>query len=485
MNKFSVENNGVKTSLIYNIGEDEEVDSVVFGMMTNNNLKGLVPMIFSQMDEQKSFKYDISSKVSMKQFFAGTLTRERVLKCFESIARIFIDAEDYMIDASSFVMNTDYIYIDVTNSEAEIICVPIKEYQSETKLDLFIKTIMFTTQFDQSENCDYVAKIISLLNGGAFSVVSFKEMLDKLLVSSTQPVEPPRKTINNVVAESPNLIQSPQPQPNYNTNYQGQMNMNPMTPGTSPVPPRTNSVPPVTSSVPPVNNMIPPRNQSIPIPAIPPQMPVQTSNPPKKKKGIFGFKKKDKKKKMEYSSNLNIPGAVKPINHESASPVGPKMGMPPVGAPTNGPMQKPPMGAPMNGQMQRPPMGAPMNFGETTVLNAQTTGETTVLSEQSLNTEKKAYLIRKKNNENRMINKEVFRIGKENSYVDYFIADNTAISRSHATILIKGDKYYVQDTNSKNHTYLNQQMIQSNMEAEIKSGDIIKLANEEFEFIIK
>lgn len=73
-------------------------------------------------------------------------------------------------------------------------------------------------------------------------------------------------------------------------------------------------------------------------------------------------------------------------------------------------------------------------------------------------------------------------MGKERSYVDYFIGDNTAISRSHADFIIRDGKYYIVDKNSTNHTFVNGIMIQSNVETAITHGDIIRLANEDFEF---
>ncbi|MBQ2803793.1 MAG: FHA domain-containing protein, partial [Lachnospiraceae bacterium] len=123
------------------------------------------------------------------------------------------------------------------------------------------------------------------------------------------------------------------------------------------------------------------------------------------------------------------------------------------------------------------------NFGETTFLNAAPAyGETTTLSSYTPDAKVIPYLVRYKNNEKIVLNKPVFRIGKEKSYVDYFISDNSAISRSHANILNMDGKFYVIDTNSTNHTFLNGQMLQSNMETEIKHGDKIRLADEEFEF---
>ena len=82
------------------------------------------------------------------------------------------------------------------------------------------------------------------------------------------------------------------------------------------------------------------------------------------------------------------------------------------------------------------------------------------------------------------INKPVFRLGKERSYVDYFVTNNIAVSRSHADIITRGNKYFVKDLNSKNHTYINNQELPIHMEVEIHDGDRLKLGNEEFIFNI-
>lgn len=123
-----------------------------------------------------------------------------------------------------------------------------------------------------------------------------------------------------------------------------------------------------------------------------------------------------------------------------------------------------------------------INFGETTVLNGNQVGETTVLGVTAEPTHVEPYLLRVKNNEKIPLNKPVFRIGKERSYVDYFIGDNTAISRSHANIINDNGEYYVVDTNSTNHTYVNGGMIQSNVQTKLSHGTKLRFANEDFEF---
>ncbi len=127
------------------------------------------------------------------------------------------------------------------------------------------------------------------------------------------------------------------------------------------------------------------------------------------------------------------------------------------------------------------PQGRPSNFGETTVLGAgNNIGETTVLG-ATPEARVQPFLVRLKNNEKVNITKPVFRIGKEKSYVDYFIADNSAISRSHANIIKKGEEYFIVDTNSTNHTYVNGVMINSNVETKLAHKTRLRLANEEFE----
>lgn len=91
-------------------------------------------------------------------------------------------------------------------------------------------------------------------------------------------------------------------------------------------------------------------------------------------------------------------------------------------------------------------------------------------------------LYRVSNEERISVNKPVYRLGKEKSYVDYFISNNGAVSRSHADLVSRGDKCFVIDRNSKNHTYINNEMIPVNCEVEIHDGDQLRLGNEEFIF---
>ena len=142
---------------------------------------------------------------------------------------------------------------------------------------------------------------------------------------------------------------------------------------------------------------------------------------------------------------------------------------------------QPPYGG--NQQYNRPPQSAPTapgneGAGETSVLN-DGAGETTVLGVQSAGYS----MIRKRNNEKITINKPEFLIGKERRRVDYCISDNNSVSRAHAKIKVRAGRCYIADLGSTNCTFVNGVKLSPNQEVILSKGDVIKISDEEFEFM--
>lgn len=118
----------------------------------------------------------------------------------------------------------------------------------------------------------------------------------------------------------------------------------------------------------------------------------------------------------------------------------------------------------------------------TTVLSQrldETQEETTVLNMNQTPKIIYPYFVRECNGEEIYVNKNNFNLGKgKNS--DYMLTGNSAISRNHATIITRENKYYIIDNQSTNYTYVNGIQVCANQEYEIKALDIIKMADEEF-----
>lgn len=513
---FAFETQGTINYLVYSVAPDDVIDTMSLGMLTNNKIAGLAPTQFTQMDATKYIKYNISARVSARQFFAGYVNKKRLIGVFNGIVDAMLSAEDYMIDTRSILLDMDYIFTDVSSCETVLICLPIVEAEDrQGDMGTFFKNIMFSTQFDSMENCDYVAKIINYLNSTPhFLLTDFKEVLVNIEhgqrengAETTQPksqqtARMTRETPSTAPAYAPTLSQSDVMLNHYAQPAKEQpiipaVNLQPLSVSHS----STDKSPaaPMNAPTPPINGAYPSAEAA-------------TSKPSDKKMSWFYLmqhynqenvaaykaqkeaKKNDTKPQSKEAStskkqtkptmapNNNfafaMPGqspAPSPVTVQPAQPVQPIQPVQLVQSVRPEPVQPfTPIQA---------PLGQAMNFGETTVLGGGAIGETTVLvATQNQHKMIAPHLIRKKNNERISLNKPVFRIGKERSYVDYFTGDNTAISRSHANFLIRDGEYFVVDTNSKNHTFVNGIIIQSNVETAITHGDTVRLANEDFEF---
>lgn len=92
------------------------------------------------------------------------------------------------------------------------------------------------------------------------------------------------------------------------------------------------------------------------------------------------------------------------------------------------------------------------------------------------------------NTENRVevvITKGSFVLGKNAGMVDGVISINKMISRVHCKIENNGGQYTVTDLQSANGTYVNRIRLQPNRPTPIKNGDVIRLANSDFQFVVK
>lgn len=82
------------------------------------------------------------------------------------------------------------------------------------------------------------------------------------------------------------------------------------------------------------------------------------------------------------------------------------------------------------------------------------------------------------------VDKDEFVIGKKPELCDGVVSFNKMISRSHCKICKRGSQYTITDLQSANGTYVNKVRLQPNQSVLINNGDIIRLANSDFQVTI-
>lgn len=83
------------------------------------------------------------------------------------------------------------------------------------------------------------------------------------------------------------------------------------------------------------------------------------------------------------------------------------------------------------------------------------------------------------------INKDPYVIGKKVSDVDGAVTFNRMISRRHCMVNRTGAGYTITDLRSANGTFLNQERLIPEQPYAVRSGDIVRMANTDFQVIIR
>ena len=460
MYTFTTETKGLDTFRVCEISIETQLDTAGLGMLLNNKIVGLCPVSSIQIDNKRFIRYNISSQIPLQQFFRDKVDKRRFLTVLHNILAAMENIEDYMLEPGMLLLEKEEIYVNVGTLQTDLIYYPVIEERKEFDIYSFVRNLIMSTEFDTGEQDNYVTLLISYLNHTEqISISELKKYISTLMQETAvqeQIVAPVRQQI---------------PETTVITMQQG----------------NNQAVHGIEEGI-QANSIQIPDNKEF---AVPESENVQKAD---KKKGLlfkldFLTKKEKNKEKEKEKAQEKITikeKKAKPVRAEKIKdiellPEPPK----PVGAPVIPQQQEQPIPVIVPQPVVQTYAGA-VTYGETTVLGADTNGATTVLNAgyNTMQKQRNPYLLRKKTNERVEINKNIFRIGKERSYVDYCIADNSAVSRSHADIIRKNNEFYIVDNNSLNHTFLNGMQIPSSQMQKLEDFMVIKLADEVFEFTL-
>ena len=596
MQGFTYENQGQNTYLVYQF-DDRPIDTMALGMLTNNKIKGFAPAIYTEIDNQKFIKYNVSSHVTLSKLFMGDVRKMRLLKTFVNIVDAMQMLDAYMLDRRTIMLDRDYIYVDASTSDVSMICVPVVDEFAPIDEREFFKNIIFSVSFAANENGDYVARILAYLNSvELFQLQDFKKMLEGLMS------EQPAAGMQNVqpAMGAPYMQNNPYQQTPAGAPAQPQMNMKPAV-MQQPVPPvQPQNRPTDIGQEPAIQNVyvssgasakdiklakreemlkqqeeeraremaknpIAPENVDMGF-AVPGMSTNQYASKPKAAAPAVPAKKASKGKKNSGSSEDDIslfylmqhyskenkekykaakerkksgntateapvakkqasvikpvaasavqqppvgnpyqaapvqpqtPAMANPYQTAPAQPQAPAMSNPYQTAPAQ--PQAPAMSNPyqtapaqpqasvMNNPYPAPQMpamgGMQDDYDQTTLIkNTGNTDDagTTVLN-AATKVERHPYLYQVKNGRKIYLDKKTNRIGKNREVVDICIDGNPAISRCHAILYRVDDACYIEDLNSTNGTFVDDQQITSNCKTMVRVGSRVKLGDEEFE----
>ncbi|MDR2357701.1 MAG: DUF6382 domain-containing protein [Oscillospiraceae bacterium] len=514
---FTFETLGSITYLVYRIERGETTDATGLGMLTNNKIPGLAPLYYTQSDSEVFLRYAVTSKISVKDFFAGEINRRKLAGVLSGIAASAVAAEEYLIDSSMLVFEPEYIFLDVTTLQASLVCLPVTDRMANSPTPReFFKELIVNARYDEEEDCGYVAGVINCLNGGApFTLSGLDGVLSWLERGDVRNAAPEARgrdgelreredgryatPVTSAVPPPPERVSAPvraaaaEEEDTGETSGKGRERRAEQTP---PGGERGGAL----SAASGADNA----DETVSI-----SLPYLLTHYSRKNKLLYsrGRKRGDKRSAAASGERegFAIPGEVPPpIDGSGAASAalfpppqkdkrgakrarkrGGRGGERGTGRDSDGQSaaespRSPPQTARRDLDAAAAPGGEPA--GETAVLGGP---DAAVVAADGAVAAGAPYLIRVRSDERIAIDMPLFRIGKERGFADYCIADNAAISRSHAYIVTRGGQCLLKDTNSANHTYLGGEIITCGREYALAHGARFRLADEEFEFRLR
>lgn len=474
---------GGKALIVYE--EDDmsaPLDTVSISMLVNNKIPYLVPVSFSQVDEMRYVKFNISSRIAFREFLERPTSFNIVSELFINMCNSFIELRKYMIDGSALILNTDSMFIDTSLSMASFIIEPRLDRHIPVKYNDFFKGILFSLQIMDN---DKLGNVVNMLNSRNFSLEGFAESLRKLNSEgrSNTPLINDKDDFSDFADRQLSSIDSEQGEKK-SKGSDGSIDSGKQK-----------------SDVRDAGNI-----KTVETPTPPADKPAQP-----KKQGLMDIiksfggdkKEKDKKSKGKSTAKNQAPSlggiAIPGMEPDPVQAMGVQRSQQfeiPVNQPDE-PLslekpdavpQKQPEPQPLDEQQVREYKNEPymtyasLGSSAARVLRTDEADDDTTELMGSESSSECPRLIRLSTSEIIDIDKETFNLGRDpKSLLDYVINDKR-VGRRHASIMHKNGNYFIVDLGSKNHTYVNGNMLISNMEQLLNNGDKIRLAVEEFIF---
>ncbi len=511
MKTFTYENQGQETLLVYHLDEEEHLDSFAKGMLQSNEIAGILRPSFVCRDGDCYLKYPVTSKIPLVDYVQKEMSRTAVLGFCQSFVCAVQEIEEYMLPKEKLLLDVDFIFVDIARKEASLVYLPIDEFTSSCSMKEFLLTFLSHLRFCMDQDVSYVAKLIHFINqtkGWSFEELRrfLTEQMEErdlrlqqnfiqsdFASDDSYSLESPQsdgfrgETVpqesllygnlleESVLAESQRSKTLPggsvvsEPQQPDGFSFGKSRGKSQQRGSMQPEIPQPDGLMSGSFLVPPE-----PVEQTLP----------KASEEEKKKKGLFSKKEKksqeekkkgglfrrDKRKKGEIPPPAweNPPESEVHIFADSYQKVSlvPSQGNNGFGATEDG-----------SGSRETVIMGSGADCGETVILGG---GEREVYDSNR----RVVRLTRRRNGQSVVIHKDLFHIGREGSFADFYIADNRAIGAVHADIYLVQGQYFIRDCNSLNHTYVNGKMVFAGQDQMLRTGDVITLADEDFDFMI-
>lgn len=187
---FKVRNIGSEKYLSYVLDDETDFDEELLDYLDDNKISELIDIIYEEDDENDYLTYNITDRTTVGALLSGTVHAEMMLGIIRGTAAGIVNMRDLGIPVSYVILNKDFTYVNPVTYDVKMICIPVESDASmNAEFKAFVKDLILSAKYAENEDCNYVAKIINLLNAEKFTIRGFAGQLTEMMEAAGMQVE--------------------------------------------------------------------------------------------------------------------------------------------------------------------------------------------------------------------------------------------------------------------------------------------------------
>jgi hypothetical protein len=120
-------------------------------MILENNIPGLLPVRYRNINGQMKYCYEINSLQSLERLYnKKEIDYDELGQILTGCVKVFSGLEEYLLDGSQIILAPEYVYMDIDKKELYFVCYPEYEGDIREAFMEFIDTIL--TKIDHTDN---------------------------------------------------------------------------------------------------------------------------------------------------------------------------------------------------------------------------------------------------------------------------------------------------------------------------------------------
>jgi hypothetical protein len=190
---ITYQNDLQRSFLVVEVVQKEEIIHYQVRIMQENSTAQLLTLHKKQLDDRIYFFYDITSKITLEQLLKlRRFKRNEFLWVIKSMLTALKLSGVYLLQEGSFLLSSEYIFINPVTLEVSIAYIPVKSNQDicNSLRAWLIDLIAYKASFVDASEGDYAFMLLGFLKSEDFNLVQLEKMLDGLaLQKPTPPME--------------------------------------------------------------------------------------------------------------------------------------------------------------------------------------------------------------------------------------------------------------------------------------------------------